>query len=180
METGILQSVKQFTLEKKKTKTKELAVLFSDSIGLQESAQWWCWHSTDCSWCRSLDRDGAPARHLNHPGLRLQRVPAAFLQDSTGSDGVLSCMRCALLKSLSYQVKLPRLCKVGEWMGISLQLLYEDLSEVIQKLHLSGWWLETRGFHQQKESSFYLWACGTEGHSPLVNIRPCNRIIEKL
>lgn len=67
-------------------------------------------------------------------------------------------------------------------MGGSLQVHHEDFSEVIQKLHLSGWWLGTRDFHQQKERSFYYCACETEGHLPLVNenIRPCNSIIEKL
>lgn len=131
---------------------------------------------TDCSWCRSLDRDEAPGKGLNHPGLRLQRVPAVSLQDSTGSDRVLGCMRCPLLKLLSYQVKLPRLHNAGETE-------WEDVYKFfMKKLHLSEWWLETCDYHRKKESSFYFCARGTEVCLPPVNknIRSCNRIIEKL
>lgn len=106
---------------------------------------------------------------------------ACRFQDFTGSIGVLSCIRCPLLKLLSYQVKLPRLHNVGE---SELEEVYKILmKKVIQKLNMSSvWWLETRSFHQKKESSFYFCARGTEGHLLKVNKnnRPCNKIIEKL
>lgn len=109
METGTLQSVRQFTLEKKQRSLQ----LFSQTVQVCKSQ-----HNddvgipqhlvpsrsqTDSSWCRSLHRDEAPGRDLNHAGLRLQRAPAASLQDSARGDGVRSCMRSALLKSLSCQ-----------------------------------------------------------------------------
>lgn len=119
METGTLQSVKQFTSE---NKTRKLEVLFWDRSARVSTMMVLAFHNT---WSPAGARLTAPGAEILTEMKLLEGafiiqvsgcsvVPAASLQESPGSDGVLSYRRCSLLQSLSYQVKLPRLHNVGE------------------------------------------------------------------
>lgn len=93
------------------------------------------------------------------------RLSAASLQDSAGSDGILICMRCALLKSLSYQVKEPNKIMLegvnGRKSTSSSWRLVRGQPEATFECVAGG---NTCDFHQQKEGSFYYCTHATGGH----------------
>lgn len=95
------------------------------------------------------------------------RVPAASLQDAAGSNGVLTSMRYALLKSFSYQVKVPRkkinsLHSVGgsEWEEICKFFMETCRRSARSYIWMGGGWK-------------YLWLQPTEGRFFLL-LHICN------
>lgn len=89
----------------------------------------------------------------------LCKVPATSLQDLARSDGALICMRCALLKSSSHQVK--------ELREMVNRLLERSSSyrPVRGQPEATFEWVgagNMQDFHQQIESSCY-YCCATGG-----------------